>query len=389
MLGFALVPTLLPVFTAEWGLSATQGGWLGGVFFLGYITAVPLLVSLTDRYDARRIYLFAASVSALALAAFALLARGFVPGLLCWLVAGFGLAGTYMPGLRALTDRLPVAHQSRATAFYTASFGTGAGLSYLLLEGLGRLLPWPLLFALAACAVFAAVLLIALALPPKLPEGAGRGTDCGWGAVLRDRRILAFCGAYCGHNWELFGFRSWLVAYITWAHLQTPSAFTAAPGIIAALATFLAVPASILGNEGAHRWGRTTWLGRVMLLSAAMALLMALVGNVGEHGLWAMVLLLAYAATMNLDSAAMTAGLLTETPSDRRGKALALYACIGFAGGFIGPVAFGVALDAFGREGVAGWRAGFVTLAVGIVLARVALIAAPASPQGPGGAESG
>jgi MFS family permease len=195
--------------------------------------------------------------------------------------------------------------------------------------------------------------------------------------VLRDRRILAFCGAYCGHNWELFGFRSWLVAYITWAHLQTPSAFTAAPGIIAALATFLAVPASILGNEGAHRWGRTTWLGRVMLLSAAMALLMALVGNVGAHGLWAMVLLLAYAATMNLDSAAMTAGLLTETPSDRRGKALALYACIGFAGGFIGPVAFGVALDAFGRDGGDGWRAGFVTLALGIGLARLSLTLVP------------
>nr|WP_308806211.1 MFS transporter [Azospira sp.] len=373
MLGFALVPTLLPTFTAEWGLSATEGGWLGGVFFLGYITAVPLLVSLTDRYDARRIYLLAASLSALALAAFALFARGFVPGLLCWLVAGFGLAGTYMPGLRALTDRLPVAFQSRGTAFYTASFGTGAGLSYLLLEGLGRLLPWPLLFALAAAAVAAAVALIAFALPPKLPATAAGSGDGGWRSVLRDRRILAFCGAYCGHNWELFGFRSWLVAYLTWSHLQTPSALTAAPGIVAALATFLAVPASILGNEGAHRWGRTVWLRRVMNLSAAMALLVALMGNVGGHGWWAMVLLLAYAATMNLDSAAMTAGLLTETPPDRRGKALALYACIGFAGGFVGPVAFGMALDAFGRHGVGGWSAGFVTLALGIGLARLSI----------------
>ncbi|HJW04041.1 MAG TPA: MFS transporter [Azospira sp.] len=376
MLGFALVPTLLPVFTAEWGLSATAGGWLGGVYFLGYITAVPLLVSLTDRYDARRIYLAAASVSALALAAFALSARSFTPGLVCWLVAGFGLAGTYMPGLRALTDRLPIAHQSRGTAFYTASFGTGAGLSYLLLEGLGRLLPWPWLFALAAGAVVAAVLLIALSLPPKLPAGAAQGSDSGWAgwrAVLRDRRILAFCGAYCGHNWELFGFRSWLVAYLTWSHLQTPSALTSAPGIVAALATFLAVPASILGNEGAHRWGRSTWLRRVMSLSAVLGLAVALTGNVGNHGLWAMVLLLAYAATMNLDSAAMTAGLLTETPAERRGKALALYACVGFAGGFVGPVAFGIALDAFGRSTSLGWSAGFVTLALGISLARLAV----------------
>lgn len=373
MLGFALVPSLLPVFTAEWGLSATQGGWLGGVFFLGYITAVPLLVSLTDRYDARRIYLLAACLSAAALAAFAGLARGFVPGLLCWLAAGFGLAGTYMPGLRALTDRLPLAHQSRGTAFYTASFGSGAGLSYLLLEGLGRLLPWPALFALASAAAIAAVLLIALALPPRLPAAAARAAEGGWGAVLGDRRILAFCGAYCGHNWELFAFRAWLVAYLTWSHTQTPSPYTAAPGVVAALATFLAVPASILGNEGAQRWGRTAWLRRVMLLSGLLALAVATLGDLGRHGVWAMVLLLAYAATMNLDSAALTAGLLTETPPQRRGKALALYACIGFAGGFIGPVAFGMALDALGREGPAGWSAGFLTLALGIGLARLAI----------------
>ena len=377
MAGFALVPTLLPVFTAEWGISATQGGWLGGVYFLGYITAVPVLVSLTDRYDARRIYLLAASLSGLALAAFALLARGLAPALLCWLVAGFGLAGTYMPGLRALTDRLPVQHQSRGTAFYTASFGTGAGLSYLLLEGLGRMLPWPLLFALAAAAVFAAVLLIALGLPPKLPQAAGSGQDGGWSRVLQDKRILAFCGAYCGHNWELFGFRSWLVAYLSWSQQHSGNWLTSAPGIVAALATFLAVPASILGNEGAHRWGRKVWLGRVMSLSALLGLGMALVGDVGSHGLWAMVVLLAYAATMNLDSAAMTAGLLTETPPERRGKALALYACIGFAGGFVGPVAFGMALDAFGRDSRLGWSAGFVTLALGIGLARLSVARIP------------
>jgi MFS family permease len=43
---------------------------------------------------------------------------------------------------------------------------------------------------------------------------------------------------------------------------------------------------------------------------------------------------------MNLDSAALTAGLLTETPPEIRGTALALYSAIGFAGAFIGPVAF-------------------------------------------------
>lgn len=373
MAGFALVPTLLPVFTLEWQLSATEGGWLSGVFFLGYIVAVPLLVGLTDRFDARRIYLAAAALSAAALFAFALLVRGFAPALACWLLAGFGLAGTYMPGLRALTDRLSAAHQSRATAFYTASFGTGAGLSYLVLEGVGRLLPWTWLFALAAGTVATAILLVGFGLSPRAPQAhadSGNTDWVAWKRVMTDRRVLAFCGGYFGHNWELFGMRAWLVAYLTWSHLQTPSALTGAPGLIAAMATFLAVPASVLGNEGAHRWGRGPWLRRVMILSALMALTVAALGDVGRYGLVGMAVLLAYATIMNLDSAALTAGLLTETPHDRRGKALALYACIGFAGGFVGPVAFGMALDLLGRDVAAGWSGGFFTLALGVLFAR-------------------
>ena len=364
MAGFALVPALLPKFTVQWGLSATAGGWLGGIFFLGYILAVPLLVSLTDRLDARRVYLASAALSGFALAGFALFAQSFTAALCWWWLAGLGLAGTYMPGLKALTDRLPVAAQSRGTAFYTASFGVGAGLSYLWIELTQPFLAWPLLFAVAAVCAALAVLLVGFAVagsecPPQTHVAHDR-----WRSVLCDRRILAYCGAYFGHNWELFGFRSWLVAYLAWTHATAPDAWTAMPGLIAALATFLAVPASILGNEGAHRWGRSRWLNRVMPLSGALALLVGL--SVTAPSVLLVPLLLVYATSMNLDSAALTAGLLTETQPEKRGTALALYSTIGFAGGFVGPVIFGVALDSFGRSSYAGWAAGFVTLALGV-----------------------
>ena len=125
MAGFALVPSLLPRLSEQWSLSATEGGWLSGIFFLGYILAVPLLVSLTDRLDARRVYLACAGLSGIALAGFGSLADSLSAALCWWSLAGLGLAGTYMPGLKAMTDRLPVAVQSRATAFYTATFGVG------------------------------------------------------------------------------------------------------------------------------------------------------------------------------------------------------------------------------------------------------------------------
>lgn len=371
MAGFALVPSLLPEFSRQWGLSATAGGWLGGIFFLGYILAVPVLVSLTDRLDARRVYLVCAALSGLALAGFALFARDFGSALFWWWLAGLGLAGTYMPGLKALTDRLPVAAQSRGTAFYTATFGVGAGLSYLWVELTQSLLAWPLLFGIAAFCALLAVLLAGFGIAAGEPPAILHVAHDRWRSVLRDRRVLAFCGAYFGHNWELFGFRSWLVAYLTWTHASTPDVWTAMPGLIAALATFLAVPASILGNEGAHRWGRSRWLNRVMPLSGGLALLVALAG--GQPATLLVPLLLVYAASMNLDSAALTAGLLTGTPPEKRGTALALYSSIGFAGGFVGPVAFGMALDAFGRGSHAGWAAGFVTLALGVGLGRWAI----------------
>jgi hypothetical protein len=91
------------------------------------------------------------------------------------------------------------------------------------------------------------------------------------------------------------------------------------PGLIAALATFLAVPASILGNEGAHRWGRAALAAErdapVLRPGARRRLL-------GEPvpSRWLMPLILVYAASMNLDSAALTAGVLTETPPENAAR---------------------------------------------------------------------
>jgi MFS family permease len=150
--------------------------------------------------------------------------------------------------------------------------------------------------------------------------------------------------------------------------------------LIAALATFLAVPASILGNEGAHRWGRSRWLKSVMPLSCALALAVGLAGELSRHLLVPLILI--YAASTNLDSAALTAGLLTETAAGIRGTALALYSLIGFAGAFVGPVAFGVALDAFGRNSQAGWLAAFATLACGVGCGRWAIGRLETSPSG-------
>ena len=106
MTGFAAFPALLPLFIGEWGLSNTDAGWINGMFFAGYLGAVPVLTSLTDRVPARRVYFLCMAFSGAASVLFAFFAEGFWSALALRTAAGIGLAGTYMPGLKLLSDHL-------------------------------------------------------------------------------------------------------------------------------------------------------------------------------------------------------------------------------------------------------------------------------------------
>ena len=93
---------------------------------------VPVLATLTDRIDARKILIAGSAVSALGTLLFGLFATGLWSGALFNAIAGVGFAGAYMPGLKALTDRLAPGDSSRAITFYTSSFSFGVGLSFLV-----------------------------------------------------------------------------------------------------------------------------------------------------------------------------------------------------------------------------------------------------------------
>ena len=71
MLGVFIFPALIPEFIVKWNLSNTDAGWIAGILLGGYALSVPVLVSLTDRIDARLIYIFSAILTAVALFGFA------------------------------------------------------------------------------------------------------------------------------------------------------------------------------------------------------------------------------------------------------------------------------------------------------------------------------
>ncbi|TXF11407.1 MFS transporter [Pelomicrobium methylotrophicum] len=372
MIGVAAFAALLPEFRAQWQLSNTEAGWISGVFFAGYVAAVPFLVGLTDHLDARRIYLVSCAITAAASFLFAAFAAGFWSALFARAVAGVGLAGTYMPGLKALSERIEGAHQSRAVAFYTSSFGLGIALSFLLSGEVGTRIGWRAAFVLAGLCAVAALLIAHTVLEPR---GGGRPFVLrlpDFRPVVKRPEVLGYCTAYAVHNWELFALRSWVVAFLGFVvERHAGSGSPVSPTIVATVMTLVGMPASVLGNELALRIGRRRAVTWVMSISAAAA---AVVGFSSFLPPMAVaVLLCAYAIAVNGDSAALTAGLLQVAPSQHRGAAMALYSSCGFVGAFLGPLVFGMALDLGAPKPALAWGLAFVSLGAAVALGPVAL----------------
>lgn len=374
MAGFSAFPALLPTLQAEWSLSNTEAGWIAGVYFVGYVAAVAVLTSLTDRIDARRIYLASLVLSALALIGFGIWAHDFWSAMLWRTLAGIGLAGSYMPGLKALADRLGTQIQSRAVAFYTSHFAIGVSVSFALTGLFDAWLGWRGAFVAVAAGPALALIPAIAVLRPRPPDPAARPDThmLDFRPVLRAREAMGYVLAYAGHNWELFAVRSWLVAFLVFSTEAGPGGWSMDAIALAAGIALIGLPASILGNELALRMGRRRLVMGVMLLSFALSLG---VGFSATLPLAAVVALcLVYNATVAGDSASITAGVIAAAPAGYRGATMALHSLIGFTGAVVGPLAVGLVLDlAGGRASLLAWGLGFAATGAGAALGAAAL----------------
>lgn len=371
MTGFSTYPALLPQLQAEWGISNTEAGLVSGLFFAGYMAAVPVLTTLTDRIDARRIYVVSSLVAALGAAGFGGLAHGAASGGFFQLLVGVGVAGTYMPGLRALTDNVEGPAQSRAVSFYTAFFGVGASLSLLLAAGVAAAAGWRWAFAAAGGGPLIAAAMVALGLPPGKPRGAPAGERLlDFRPVFRNREARRYIYGYAVHCWELLGSRSWMVAFLTFAQTHAPAPL--APATIHAVANLVSPLASISGNEAALRAGRARVIVAGMTVSGALTCALGFLAAVPWTLMLAAVVL--HMVLMMSDSSTLTAGMVAAAEPGLRGATMAVHSTLGFGAGFVSPLVFGAALDlAGGNKSAAAWGIAFATLGVGAIVGPLAL----------------
>jgi predicted MFS family arabinose efflux permease len=371
LLPHVVVPAVMPQHLMPlWALSGAQAGLMASGYAFGYMLAVPVLTTLTDRIDARLILAAGSALSGLATIMFGQFAHDLWSAALIWGLAGVGFAGAYMPGLKALADRLPSGDTSRSIRLYTGSFSIGVGLSFLVAQLVADSLGWRAAFHVTGAGPLI-MLAVCLGLAPHRPTPAP-GHLLDFRPVLRNRPALGYILGYGAHCFELYGVRTWIVAFWAFVAARSNGGAILSPVIVSVIFTVVSLPATLVGNEAAIRYGRHRAIAVVMVLSAAVALTIGLNAAASPFLLLGLVLL--YGVTIPADSGALTSGTTASAVSTYRGATLAVHSTAGFGLSALGGWGAGVALDAAGGPATpSGWLALFALLAAGALLGPIAL----------------
>jgi MFS family permease len=374
MLGSSSFAALLPDFEALWRLSNTEAGWISALFFAGYVAAVPFLVGSTDHIDPRHIYVGSLILGAVSSLAYAVLANGFWSAAIIRMFAGMGLAGTYMPGLKLLTDRYQGPRQGHYIAYYTAGFSFGTAFSYAFTGEITAWLGWRTAFACAAVGSLMALALIRYFVPPEPATATpGRGLRrLAFRPVFSNRAAMAFVLGYAGHTFELFALRGWLTAYLVYAdRVRGGSGSLSLATWISTAVVLVSTGASVYGAEVAARADRRRIIGRVMILSVLGSIA---AGFSSGLPVWVVaVLCCLYSMFIMADSAALTGGAVLSAVPGQRGATLAVHSVLGFSGGMVGPLTVGLVLDLAGGDSYLAWGLAFLTMGAGSFAALFAI----------------
>jgi MFS family permease len=366
-------PALLPGMMLRWSLSNSEAGWITGVFYAAYTVAVPILVTLTDRVDAKRVYLAGVALTVVAHLSFALLADGFWSAVAARALAGVGWAGTYMTGLKLLADRVEGRLLARAVAGHAAGIGIAGAFSFMIADLVQGAAGWQGAFAVGAGFAVCAWIVVALFAPARQAASHAAAPShrlFDFRPVFRNRSAMAYALAYCFHTWEMNALRGWGVAFLAFVAVSTGDAHPwIAPTVVVTAMGLIGTGASIFGNEMSIRFGR---MRLIRVAIAGSVLVGAVIGFLGPSSYTlAAALVLAYGFVIWLDSSSLTAGTAGSADPSRRGATLAVHSMLGYGGGFVGPLAVGWTLDLAGGMSRIGWGAAYLTIAMLVLISLV------------------
>ena len=363
-MAFMTITPVLPTLLVEWSLTETEAGLLGGAFFIGYVAAVPILVPLTDRILPKKVYFISGVIGTISCFGFAFLAEGLSSGIFFRILTGIGVAGTYMPALKAMADDLEEPYRTRAASYYTSVYAVGTAASILAGGLFADWLDWRWSFIGAGLGIFLGLVIGSLALPNGKISSNPVSQGAAFRRALKNRAAMANISAYFGHLWEVFSNRVWIVAFLVMAESNRGENFTLTAAGLATLVALAGVPASMWCGEALQRFNRNKVLNLIMLSSLLVGIIVALTT---AAPLWIVgSLAVLYGIVSYADTGPLNSTTVSLAEPDVRGATMAIHACVGFGGGILGALAIGATLQLTGGiNSPEAWRFGFLVMASG------------------------
>ena len=201
--GNAVLSNLPP----DWNISDDQLGSVTSSVQLGFIvgTLVFAFFALSDRFSARKIFLFCAAFGAISNAAIVPLGNGLFSVLVFRFISGFFLAGIYPIGMKIAAGWFQ-GQLGKAIGYLVGALVLGTAFPHLL-KSIGQIVAWDsLLIIVSALALSGGILIYFL-----VPDGphSKKGTPFDPKALSMIFKVKSFRAAafgYFGHMWELYAF---------------------------------------------------------------------------------------------------------------------------------------------------------------------------------------
>ncbi len=371
---------LIPLLTAEWGLSGSRAGLILGVFQLGTLAAYVAVGFLLDRVRSKPIMVVAAALVGLGDLLFAVGAVDFRTGIFLRLFVGIGLGGLYLPALKQIADTIPLQRRGTATGVYIATIVAAYAVPLYYVGLLAPRLGWRTTIAGVGAVELLGALVLLLALPsiplPATLEPLGPSRYVA--NVVGNPRARRIILAYTGHNWELFGLWGWLTPFMV-AVLMARGALQrdalAWGGLLSAGAIGLGgAVGAVAGGRLSDRFGRA----ETAMLMLAVSLVCSLVFGwlFGAPLIFLGAVALVYGVVSLADSPSYSAGLMEAVPPHSLGGAFSLQMLSGWGATVLAPPAVGFVLDLAKTAALqpsAQWGWAFMILAAGPLAGLLAL----------------
>ena len=320
------VNAVMPELQAAYGWAAASVGTLTSAMQLGFISGalVFALLSISDRYSTRRVFLLCSIAQALC-TVFAMLAAESFVALCAWrFLTGFFLAGIYPVGMKIAAQWFPRG-LGNALGLLIGALVIGSALPHAM-RGASVGWPWQTVFCGVALIALSAGLLLYWLIPEPAHAPArtqGLQLRALW-AVTGDAKVRASVFGYFGHMWELYTF---------WVLMPTILALRLVDPVAISWSAFVALGSGalgcVVGGWVATRTGSAPVAGVQLAISGLCCLIAPwmLDAPIALFAIW----LVVWGITISGDSPQFSALTAQNAPPALVGSVLTLTNSVGFA----------------------------------------------------------